>query len=145
MSDYHDIIVFIDRHETKIFHISAEHDLKLVLTHSGAKRRHHRSDHEDGTKRAVDDDYLHAIVGSLDPASNTLICGPGNSKYELQAYMQQHRPDLASRISGVETLDDTKDSSILAIGRQIFGNRAHRHQIVAQASSRHLDVPFKSG
>jgi hypothetical protein len=87
---------------------------------------------------------MRRITSSLDLYGNTVICGPGNSKYELQSYMQAHTPKLAERISGVETLDDPKDSGVLSIGRQFFGKRSHRHEINPNPSSRHLDVPFKS-
>jgi len=144
MSEYHDVIIFVDRHEAKVFHVSAKDEMKLVFTHTSAQRRHHQADHEDGTKRAVDDEFMQRIAASLGRSGNTLICGPGNAKYELQAYMQQHTPELSERVSGVENLDDPKDSGILAMGREFFGKRGHRHQIQPNPSSRHFDVPFKS-
>ena len=144
MSKYLDVIVFIDRREAKVFHISAEDEMKLMITHTSAQRRHHQADHEDGTKHAVDDEFMQRIAGSLDLSVNTLICGPGNSKYELQSYMQQHTPQLAERVSSVENLDDPKDSSILELGRQFFRKRGHRHQIQSKPGSRHFDVPSKS-
>ncbi len=49
--------------------------------------RYHRADQEDATKHAVDDECMKDIVSSLDLAGSTLICGPGNSNYELQGYM----------------------------------------------------------
>jgi len=144
MSEYLNVIIFIDRKGAKVFHISAEDEIKHVCTHTSAQRRHHQANREDATKHAVDDEFMRRIASSLDLSGNTVICGPGNSKYELQAYMQEHTPKLAERVSGVENLDDPKDSSVLAIGRQFFGNRSHRHEIKPNPSSRHLDVPFKS-
>ncbi len=73
MSEYLDAIVFIDRCEAKVFHF-----------------------------RAADDGFLRRIVGSLDHIGHTLIVGPGNSRFELQTYLERHKPDLASRISGVQ-------------------------------------------
>ena len=144
MSEYRDVIVFIDREEAKVFHITAKDEMKLLFAHTAAQRRHHRADHEDGTKREVDDGFMQRIASSLDLTGNTLICGPGNSKYELQTFLQQHIPMLAERVSGVEDLDDPKDSGILEMGRHFFAKRGHRHEILAKQSARHLDVPFKS-
>jgi stalled ribosome rescue protein Dom34 len=144
MSKYIDVIIFIDRQEAKVFHISDKEETKLAFTHTAAQRRHHQANHEDGTKHAVDDEFMQRIAGSLELAGNALICGPGNSKYELQAYMQKHKPELAERVSGVENLDDPKDSGILAMGRQFFRKRGQRHQIQPTPGSRHFDVPFKS-
>jgi hypothetical protein len=33
---------------------------------------------------------------------------------------------------------------ILALGRQCFANRGHRHGMIPKESARHFDVPFKS-
>jgi len=104
MSEYLDAIIFIGRRQAKVFHVSTTDEVKLVFEHTSAQRRDHQADHEDSTKHAVDDEFLHHIVGSLDHTGHTLIAGPGNSKFELQTYMERHKPDLAARISGVETL-----------------------------------------
>jgi stalled ribosome rescue protein Dom34 len=87
----------------------------------------------------VDDEFLHRIVASLDHAGHTLIAGPGNSKFELQTYMQRHKPDLAARISGVETLENATDSGIVEMARRFFRERGHRHATPPQPNFRHND------
>jgi stalled ribosome rescue protein Dom34 len=144
MSEYFDAIIFIDRREAKLFHFSAKDEMKLVFMHTAAQRVHHQADHEDGTEHAVDDEFLRSVVGALDHSGHTLLCGPGNAKYELQAYLQNHEPDLAARIAGVEELDDSKDDAILGIGRRLFSERSHRGGILPKPSPRHFDVPAKS-
>jgi hypothetical protein len=57
---------------------------------------------------------------------------------------KRHKPDLAARISGVETLDDARDSSIVAMARQFFRKRGHRHTTSPEPSFRRNDEPFKS-
>jgi stalled ribosome rescue protein Dom34 len=143
MSEYLDAIIYIDRHQAKVFRVSATDEVKLAFDHTSAQRRHHQADHEDSTKHAVDDEFFHRIVGSLDHTGHTLIAGPGNSKFELQTYMARHNPELAARISGVETLDDAKDSGIVAMARQFFRKRGHRHTTSPEPSFRHNDEPFK--
>ncbi len=144
MSEYHDAVIFIDRREAKVFHFSADDEVKLGFLHTSAQRRHHLADHEDGTKHAVDDEFMHGIVGALDHTGQTLITGPGNSKYELQKYIQHHAPDLAARLAGVETLDDPRDSAILGLARHFFSTRDHRHALKQGTNSRHFDTPSKS-
>jgi stalled ribosome rescue protein Dom34 len=143
MSEYYDAVIFIDRREAKVFHFSANEDVKLAFVHSSAQRRHHLAD-QDATKHAIDAEFMHGILGSLDHSGQTLITGPGNAKYELQKYMQQHAPELAARITGVEPLDDPKDSAILGQARQFFHTRGHRHALQPETSSRRFDTPSKS-
>jgi stalled ribosome rescue protein Dom34 len=144
MSEYFDAIVFIDRHEAKVFHFSPTDEIKLVVAHDSAPRKHHEAQHEDGTNHAVDDAFMHRIMTSLDHSGHTLIAGPGNSKFELQTYIQAHNPGLAKRISGIESLADPRDSGILAIAREFFRKRGHRHAIVPERDFRHDDAVSKS-
>jgi stalled ribosome rescue protein Dom34 len=131
MSEYFDAIIWIDRHKAKVFHFSASEDVKLVIEHTSAQRRHHEGNHEDSTKHAVDVKFLQSIVQAIDPSDGTLILviGPGNSKFELKNFIDHHRPQLAPRICGVETLDDPNDAGILALARQFFKTRGHRHMV----------------
>ncbi len=128
MSEIFDAIVFIDRREAKVFHFGATDEIKLVVAHDAARRKRHEASHEDGTKHAVDDAFMHRIVASLDHSGHTLIAGPGNSKFELQSNMQAHNPDLAERVSGVVSLADPGDSGILALPREFFRTRGHRQR-----------------
>jgi stalled ribosome rescue protein Dom34 len=137
MSEYNDAVVFIDRREAKVFHFSADDDLKLVFEHTSAHRPHHEADHEDATKHAVDDGFMATVVASLGTTGCTLIVGPGNAKFELQTYIVRTRPDLAVRISGVETLSNPQDSGILALAREFFRKRGHRHAVAPEFSFRH--------
>jgi stalled ribosome rescue protein Dom34 len=136
MSEYYDAIVFIDRRLAKIFHFSARDEVKLVLTHTGAHRAHHAADHEVATKHAGDDEFMQTILGALGHGGFTLIVGPGNSKFELQTYIARKRPDLAARITGIETLSDPQDGGILALAREFFRKRGHRHTVAPEFSFR---------
>jgi stalled ribosome rescue protein Dom34 len=127
MSEYFDAIVFIDRREAKVFHFGARDDVKLAFTHASAQRPHH----------AVDEAFMHTVVGSLDHTGYTLIVGPGNAKFELQTYIGRTRPDLAARISGIETLSNPADAGILAVAREFFRKRGHRHAVAPEFSFRH--------
>jgi stalled ribosome rescue protein Dom34 len=140
MSQYVDAIVWIDRREAKVFHFTEAKAVKLLMIHASAERRHHQADHEDGTKHAVDSTFLHSIVQSLDHTGGTLITGPGNSKFELQQYIDQHRPDLAAHISGVETLDNPDEAAILELARRFFRSRGHRHSVEPGYNARKNDT-----
>jgi len=126
VSSYCDAIIFMERREAKVFHFSAINEIKLVVMHTSARRRHHQTDHEDRLTQAVDEDFLRRIVESLDHAGHTLICGPGNAKFELEIHLGRHRPDLAARICGVEALDDAGEGAILEMARHFFRMPNHR-------------------
>ena len=101
----------------------------ICIPHLAAPRQHARTDHEDATRHAVEPHFLASVVRALDHVGGTLLAGPGNSKFELKTYMIQHRPDLAERISEIETLDDADDARIVAKACQFFSTRGHRHMV----------------
>jgi stalled ribosome rescue protein Dom34 len=143
MSEYLDAIIFIDRRQAKVFHVSATDQVKLVLEHTSAHRRHHQADHEDATPHAVDDEFLKRIAESLGHDGYTLIAGPGNSKFELQTYLERHKPDLAARVVGVESLNNAREGDIVAMARKFFRERRHRHATRPELDFRHNDRTFK--
>jgi len=120
MSEYFDAIVFIDRREAKVFHFNAREDVNLVFTH-----------------HAVDDGFMASVVGSLGHAGYTLIVGPGNAKFELQTYIKRSHRDLAAQLCGIETLSEPQDGAILALAREFFRKRGHRHAVAPEFSFRH--------
>jgi hypothetical protein len=65
MSKYWDAIVWIDRSEAKVFHVSATEDSKIVVnSHTSTQRLHHQASSESG-KEAVDGEFFHRICGAL--------------------------------------------------------------------------------
>jgi hypothetical protein len=56
-----------------------------------------------------------------------LITGPGSAKTELSSYIQRTHPDLARRISGIETVDHPTDAQLLAHARSFFKKEYREH------------------
>jgi stalled ribosome rescue protein Dom34 len=140
MSKYWDAIVWIDRSEAKVFHVSATEDSKIVAnSHTSTQRLHHQASSESG-KEAVDGEFFHRICGALNHTGGTLITGPGNAKFELKNYLDKHRPDLAQRVYGVETLDHPGDAELLALARRFFNARSHRDMAEAGPDTRNKDT-----
>ena len=133
MSKYNDAVVWIDRHEAKIFRLSASDATKTVVVNSTAERIRHRADHEDATRHAVDDQFLRSIIAVLDHDAVTLIAGPGNAKHELKQYLDQHHSDLPARITTIDGTGD--DGEILSLARQYFSSKTHRHWVDPEPTS----------
>jgi stalled ribosome rescue protein Dom34 len=114
-------IVWVDHRDARIFHVTAAaSDAQLV--HARASRHHleHRANVTGSAHRGVDSEYFQRIIAALSHDGQILLTGPGNAKAELNNYIAEHRPDLARRIAGVETLDHPKDAELLALARKFF-------------------------
>jgi stalled ribosome rescue protein Dom34 len=96
---------------------------------------HHMANSGDSGHAAVDKEFFHRVVAEVSSAGAILIVGPGSAKIELRTYIAQHHPQVAAKISAVETLDHPTDGELLAFGRRFFS-----------ADDRmHLQVPARTG
>jgi len=120
-SPYFHAMVWIDHREAKVFHFDAEHADTVVVHNSHAHQNlHHKANSIDSGHVPVDKEYLHRVLAEMAAAGAILIVGPGSAKTELRTYVGEHRPDIAAKISAVETLDHPTDGQLLAFGRKFF-------------------------
>lgn len=135
MAAHFHALVWIDHREAKVFHFDADSSQNVTVHNSHAHQNlHHKANSIDSGHVAVDKEYLHRVVGELAAAGAILIVGPGSAKTELRAYVQQHNPQLAAKISAVESIDHPTDGQLLAHARKFFvaDDRMHS-QIPARA------------
>ena len=121
MSAHFHAMVWIDHREAKVFHFNAEQNEEVVIRNSHQHQNlHHKANSGDSGHVPVDKEYLRRVVTEMATAGAVLIVGPGSAKTELRKYAQQFRPDVASRIRAVETVDHPTDGQLLAQGRRYF-------------------------
>ena len=128
MSSHYHALVWIDHHEAKIFHFDASgSDVERVRSSNPHLHLHHKANSSDSGHAAPDTPFLISVADALQPAGAILITGPAGAKTELASYIQHKRPDLARRISGVETVDHPTDGQLLALGRSFFKKDDRMH------------------
>jgi stalled ribosome rescue protein Dom34 len=128
MPDHYHAVVWIDHHEARIFHIDASgSDLERVNSSNPHQHLHHKANSGDSGHAAIDTHFLSHVADSLASAGSILITGPASAKTELASYIQHKRPDLAKRISGVETVDHPTDGQIVALARSFFKKDDRMH------------------
>lgn len=121
MTDHYHAIVWIDHREARIFHISAT-EMDRVIVHSklSGDHLHHKANTTGSGHRGVDKEFFKLVIQALTHTGAILLTGPANAKTELKNFMEEHSPDLAKRISGVEALDHPSDGALVALGRKFF-------------------------
>ena len=123
MNGHYHAIVWIDHSEARVFHFGAEDaDRELIRTHKHDLHLHHKANSRGGGSghALLDKEFLGRVMKSLETAGAILIVGPANAKTELAAYIKEHEPLLAGRISAVEPLDHPSDGSLVALARKFF-------------------------
>jgi stalled ribosome rescue protein Dom34 len=128
MPDHYHALVWIDHQQARIFHIDASgSDLERIRSSNPHQHLHHKANSSDSGHAAIDTRFLSHIADALEPAGSILILGPAGAKTELASYIQHKRPDLAKRISGVETVDHPTDGQLVAHARSFFEKEDRMH------------------
>jgi stalled ribosome rescue protein Dom34 len=128
MSEHYHAIVWIDHREAKIFHFNAT-DVDRAVLHSHLSGHHlqHKANTTGSGHLGVDKEFFHRVLEALTHTGALLITGPANAKTELKNYIDQQRPELGKRISGVEALDHPSDGSLVAFARKYFKGDDRMH------------------
>ena len=121
MSQHFHAVVWIDHHEARVFHFSAD-DVERAVVHAEQPSRHiHHKAHSIGSGHSPEDQhFFHEVVQAIGTAGAVLIGGPANAKHQLFQHIQRHEPQLLPRISAVEALDHPTDGELVAHARQYF-------------------------
>ncbi len=126
MRDGYHAVVWLDHSEAKVLRFSEDEESEVdVHSHTSLQRLHHRrTGWEAGGNPPDDTEFFERILKTLDHTGGTVITGPGNAKSALKAFLDHARPNCASRVFTVETLDhpaaDALADALLALGRRYF-------------------------
>jgi hypothetical protein len=121
MSEHYHALIWIDHHEAKVFHFNAtEADRSVVHSDHPHQHLHHKANTRGSGHVPPEPAFLEHVAQAVMPAGAVLITGPANAKKELASYIERAHPQLAQRISGVETLDHPSDGELLALARRFF-------------------------
>jgi len=114
-------IVWLDHREARIVEFSmGKSDAFEVHSHAAERRIHHKANTMGAGKAADSHPFFDEVAEALAETREVLVAGPGNAKTAFRTYVDDHHPDLARRIVGVETLDHPTDRELLAHARKYF-------------------------
>jgi len=114
-------VVWIDHHETRVFHFGATDVERLVLYPDHPTRHIHHKPNSVGSGRASEDhDFFPAVAQSVTDAGAVLYTVPADAQTQLNKYISQHDSKLMKTIVGVETVDHPSDAQLVAYARHYF-------------------------
>lgn len=121
MSEHYHALVWIDHHEAKIFRFDATTaDQARIRSSHPHEHLHHKANSRASGHASVDEKFLERVAHALVGPGAILITGPSTAKKELAAYLVRAHPDVARKVSGVETLDHPSDGELVAFARSFF-------------------------
>jgi len=121
MTPHYHAILWIDHREAKIFRFSATDVTPTVIaSHATGRHAQHKANTSGSGHRGVDAEFFGRVVTGLSDVGALLLVGPGTAKTELKHYIEEHTPQLAKKISGIESMDHASDAALLAAARKFF-------------------------
>ncbi|MEJ1961606.1 MAG: translational machinery protein [Gammaproteobacteria bacterium] len=121
MSDHFHALIWIDHREAKVFQFDAtDFDRTLIRSTHPDRHIHHKANSGDSGHAPLDDAFFKRVAQAIEKAGAILVTGPASAKTELVSYIKRTQPNLAARISGVESLDHPTDGALVALARTFF-------------------------
>ena len=121
MKNFYHAFIWIDHQVAKVFHFDAD-DNELELVHSTRPHQHlhHKKNSGDSGHAPVDKTFHERVAAAVSHAGAILIAGPAGAKTELLTQLKHAHPQIAAKVSGVETLDHPTDGELLDHARRFF-------------------------
>lgn len=105
-------VVWLDHHNAQVIQFDAEQvEARKLQAHShdtGQHRSEVRTEHE----------FFGEVCDALAGLEAILVTGSHTAQADFRHYVDKHRPALAPRITGWETVDHPTQAQLVALGRQ---------------------------
>jgi stalled ribosome rescue protein Dom34 len=115
------VVVWLDHHQAKIFHVLAKgfDETSLEAPHAELAKKHNEK-HHDKSHPAHQKHFFDDVVRAWGDAREVLVMGPGRAKLELVKHVHAHHASRVDAIVGVESADHPSDRQIVARAREYF-------------------------
>jgi len=121
MTNHHHAMVWIDHQTAKVFRFNDDvNETSVVHSTHAHEHLHHKANSGDSGHAAVDKHFLERVAAAIAHSGAILIVGPASAKTELHTHLKLAHPDIAAKISAVETIDHPTDGQLLAHARHFF-------------------------
>lgn len=107
-------VVRIDHHSAEIF----EFDSEQVVSRRVNEQLHATRQH--GSEVRSQHEFFAAVCDSVQGIGSLLIAAHHTAQADFRHYVEKHRPEVAARIAGWETVDQETDHQLVAMARRYF-------------------------
>lgn len=105
-------VIWLDHHNAVVIEFGPEHmQQRRLEAHTHYTRQHHsevRTEHE----------FFAEVCDAVAGMDSILVTGGHGLQSDLRHYIDKHRPALASKISGWETVDHPSSAQLVALARR---------------------------
>ena len=114
-------VVWLDFHQAKVFMIKAEDvEARRIKADAPHRRIHHKAQVRGSGHVRDDRTYFEAILAAIEEADSWLIAGPGETKKDLEKYLEGHGEEPKKKLVGVEPMDHPTEGELIKQARKLF-------------------------
>ena len=105
-------VVWLDHHQAHLIQFDTEQaQARKLHAHSHATPQH-------GSEVRTLHEFFGEVGDALDGIGAVLVTGGHTALADFRHYVEKHRPALAPRITGWETVDHPTEAQLVALGRR---------------------------
>ena len=113
MSNLH-AVLWVDHQHAQVMHLEADStQVQKIKAHIHHTRQH-------GSKVRTEHEFFGEVCDALADIKEVLVTGSHKAQADFRHYVDKHRPALAPRIAGWETVDHPSDGQLIALARKFF-------------------------
>ena len=107
-------VLWVDHQHAQLMHLQADStEVQKIKAHTHHTRQH-------GSKVRTEHEFFGEVCDALADVSEVLVTGSHKAQADFRHYVDKHRPALAPRIAGWETVDHPSDGQLVALARKFF-------------------------
>lgn len=128
-------VLWLDHHNAQLLQFDARQVQALqVRAHTHHTRQH-------GSAVRTEHEFFGHVCDQLAGTATVLVSGSHTSQADFRHYVAKHRPDVAPRIAGWETVDHPTDGQLVALARRYF--LAQERAVAAPAAQPFTSEPSR--
>jgi stalled ribosome rescue protein Dom34 len=107
-------VLWIDHQHAELLHIDAE------PVQSRKFKAHHTHTAQHGSQVRTEHAFFAEVCDGLGDIKEVLVTGSHQAQADFRHYVGKHRPQVAPRIAGWETVDHPSSGQLAALARKFF-------------------------
>jgi len=107
-------VVWLDHHSAQVIQFDADHAESAKIKAHGHETKQH------GSAVRTEHEFFGEVCDALEGIGQVLVAGSQTAQSDFRHYVEKHRPLVAPRIAGYESVDSPTEKQVIALGRKHF-------------------------
>ena len=107
-------VVWVDHQHAQVLHLDSDQP------HAQKIKAHNHHTRQHGSQVRTEHEFFGEVCDALTDIKEVLVTGAHKAQADFRHYVEKHRPHVAPKIVGWETVDHPSDGQLAALARKFF-------------------------